>query len=775
MLNLSRIEAGGAGWDDAEPDASLLSRRAVLFTVGALYATQYIPLIFAITALPVVLRLEGQSATSIGIIQLVALPYIFKFLWSPLIDKYAPKRDHYKSWIRILSAVHVAALVLLSTLDPSGSIIPLMAILFLATLSVSTQDIAVDALTIRLLRKSDRALGASFQSAGSYIGAIVGAGLFLAAYDRLGWQAALLIQAAIFAIPIFALMLVREPSRPRTAAPVTMKNAFRFFKSHRMGRWIAILAVFRLPLVVLMLPMQIGLVDVGLTSEEIGVWMGLIAMSAATAVAIGSGPFMRRLPRLTALYFSAGVSVLATLSVLGLSLTSHESLRYGLVIAWAALALSDVVIFAGAMDKVRPEMPGFDFSIQLAFLGFAQALSEPLVGATIDAFGTAPVFVFACIVSLIPVAVLWLAVAPPYRARRGIDGDYVVSTGTMPTSNANEVLERASKDFADHGLTVRSVGRGHIRIQEMGCTLDMRADDRGLDMRVETPSDNLMTMVRDEVVEHISEVAPLDAKSLRWVGGIEAGTLPANFRVLHPVARREVFPGLIRVTLEGVNVDGLDAEGIHLKLMMPLTADRLPVWPIIGDTGGIVWPDGEDKLHARYVTIRAVRINARQIDVDIAHHEDGLISGWAARNGDTREVGVMGPGGDARLSLTDNIVLAADETGLPALARLVESVSGAATGHVVVAAPSLDVLRAYLPETTLKLHAIHPGRFAEEVAEQIASLATTSVTYGWFAGEFTSAQAVRDVFKKQLALSKGRQLSVAYWRRGEPGHSSQIE
>lgn len=248
--------------------------------------------------------------------------------------------------------------------------------------------------------------------------------------------------------------------------------------------------------------------------------------------------------------------------------------------------------------------------------------------------------------------------------------------------------------------------------------------------------------------------------------------MPSNFRVLRASRRQAVHPGLIRVTLEGVDVEALTKDGIHMRLMMPAQRGRKPVWPVINENGATVWPQGDDTLHTRYVTIRAIRPDAREVDVDIAHHAGGLISDWAALEGDDQEVGVMGPAGDPRLEHTENVVLAADVTGLPAIARLIESVQGQVSGHLFVAAPSQQALEDYLPRSSLKMTAIDPARFTDEVADHIRNCTTDPVSYGWFAGEFKGAQAVRRVFKDSFGLAKKTQLSVAYWKQDTPGHQS---
>ncbi|MEM9960865.1 MAG: MFS transporter [Pseudomonadota bacterium] len=749
-------------------------RWRILSVVSVLYAVQFIPFFFAVMALPIIMRQEGHSATTIGLVQLAGMPYIFKFFWAPLIDRYKVGRDRYKSWIVVLSAIHVAGIVVLAMCDPGGSLTPLFLALFVACLAVSTQDVAVDALAISLMRPSERTMGSTFQNAGAYAGAIVGGFGFLYLYDSIGWRLALLIQAALFALPLLALLLVKEPARLRGAPEVTFRNALRFFAQPKMGRWLAILGTMRLPLIMTMLPMRLMMVDQGMTTEEIAVWFGLFAMSAGGGATALFGPLLRHLPRVRAIYIVGFLNVPVLIAIAFIAAALPDAIRYAIILGWAAIAMTDIVMFRGAMDKVRPEIPGFDFSVQVAMYMVLAGFTDPIVGYVIDTQGYLPTLIAAVPLALIPLAILYLGFASPKQSDRGLDGERAISTGSMTVADPKGLLAFCDHEFTEHGITCTWPQPGLLRMEEMGCLVEMRTTDGAVDVLIDTPSENFLTFIREEIIEHIAEFDLPATQTMRWTGGIKVGELPSNFRILRAKARREVFPGIIRVTLEGVDVQAFMKDGVHIRLMMPEERGRNPIWPVIAENGATSWPEGADRLHARYVTIREIRIDAREIDVDVAHHESGLISNWAAADGDEQPVGVMGPFGDPYLEKTENVVLASDYTGLPALARLIESVDGRVTGTVIATAPSQAALDAYLPRSKMKVTAVPPEAFSESVADLVRGCTGTPVAYGWFAGEFSAAQAVRSVFKKDFGLGKKQQLSVAYWRKGVPGHSSRV-
>ena len=65
----------------------------------SLYLAQSIPMSFFSTVLPVIMRIEEYSLSSIGLIQLIKIPWIVKFLWGPIVDHNARDNMHYRKWI----------------------------------------------------------------------------------------------------------------------------------------------------------------------------------------------------------------------------------------------------------------------------------------------------------------------------------------------------------------------------------------------------------------------------------------------------------------------------------------------------------------------------------------------------------------------------------------------------------------------------------------------------------------------------------------------------
>lgn len=350
----------------------------------------------------------------------------------------------------------------------------------------------------------------------------------------------------------------------------------------------------------------------------------------------------------------------------------------------------------------------------------------------------------------------------------------VVAQTLLPAPDPAAVLSVFETHLKeDHEIDLSRRNDGTQFFEEADFRVEFCVRATGLFISVAAANDTVLLFFKEQIVHHVAHLDPKLAEDLRWEGELsKPGDLPANFAKLTVIRTSEIFPGMQRITLTYPGIAKAQSSGIHFRLMMPLEPGRAPVWPVMGANGSPVWPQGNDTLHARYVTIKEVRADVEEVDVDIVRHAGGLISEWAQHAQPGDQVGAMGPAGTTALPAVDTYFLAADGTGMPAIARLLPGLPKDATGHLVVAAPPETDLPGYFPATGLEVHQIAPEVFDAFVTEQAPKLATEQTGYALFLGEFAAAQTLRKHFKGTLGLDKDHQISVAYWRQGNPGFGS---
>jgi MFS family permease len=351
-----------------------VSRAARYRLLAALYGSQFIPLAFFLYGLTAVLRKRGVSLEQIALIQLLGLAWVAKFAWAPLVDRYGWRRlGHYRGWLLVLQTLLVVAVLALVPLDAVQDLPLVVALVGAIALLSATLDIAVDATAVVLLTPAERGVGNGIQKAGGYFGLLVGGGGVLVVYDRLGWAGALVVLAALTALPVPLLLRHRE----REAAPavarlvVSFQALGSFFRQPGAARWaFVVLPLYYLGIVTaypLVTPM---LVDAGWPLDRIGAVSllggGMVAMLAALA----SGVFLTALGRRRALVVFGVVQVaaLAALFPLARGAASSLSVLAAVGLLNVAYAAAGTAIYTINMDWSRARSAGTDYTVQDSFV-----------------------------------------------------------------------------------------------------------------------------------------------------------------------------------------------------------------------------------------------------------------------------------------------------------------------------------------------------------------------------------------------------------------------
>ncbi|HWA64026.1 MAG TPA: MFS transporter, partial [Caulobacteraceae bacterium] len=157
------------------------------------------------------LRAAGLSLAVISLFSLATLPYSFKFLWAPLVDRTAVPvltrwLGHRRSWMVVAQLGVTVCLALISTGDPATGLGRLAAFAALAGFCSATQDIVVDAWRIEAAEASRQgAMAAAYQWGYRIANIVAGAApLFLA--DRVGWHVSYAVMAAVMGLGLLAVL-----------------------------------------------------------------------------------------------------------------------------------------------------------------------------------------------------------------------------------------------------------------------------------------------------------------------------------------------------------------------------------------------------------------------------------------------------------------------------------------------------------------------------------------------------------------------------------------
>ena len=151
---------------------------------------------------------------------MLLIPWVFKFLWAPLVDRYSLSRrlGRRRSWILPALITNVGLIVAMSFLPPGEHLYLVFGVTLIIACGASTQDIATDGFAVEVLTPKQRGVGNAIQGGSIAAGVLIGSSFALIVYDRFGWQSMMLGIAAIAALSALPILLMREPARSGTAA-----------------------------------------------------------------------------------------------------------------------------------------------------------------------------------------------------------------------------------------------------------------------------------------------------------------------------------------------------------------------------------------------------------------------------------------------------------------------------------------------------------------------------------------------------------------------------
>ena len=187
------------------------------------------PLYLLISLVPAWLRTEGVGLKEIGFFALIGLPYTWKFMWAPLLDRYSLSLGTLKpglrrSWMLITQVLLLITIAALGYLDPLTQIWPIAWLCFGIALLSATQDIVLDAYRRQILPDQELGLGNSIHVNAYRIAGLVPGSLSLILADSLPWQTVFPITAAFMLAGILLTLSIAEPPRSHQQ-PTTLRAA----------------------------------------------------------------------------------------------------------------------------------------------------------------------------------------------------------------------------------------------------------------------------------------------------------------------------------------------------------------------------------------------------------------------------------------------------------------------------------------------------------------------------------------------------------------------
>lgn len=380
-----------------------------------------LPLYVLIQLLPAWLRRQGTSLEAIGLFSLTQLPYTWKFLWAPLLDRFAPPFwGRRRGWALVAQVGLFALLLAFGALDAASHTRTIAGVALLVAFFSATQDIVLDAYRRELLPDEELGLGnALFVNTYRAAGLVPG-GLALIVADRAPWLVVHAMVAASMGIGILATVLAPDLGA-RTVSPASLWDAvvgpFReFFTRRDIGSSLVVLLfLFAYKLgdnmaTALATPFYL---DLGFSMTTIGTVAKLVGFWSTVVGALVGGVVMTRIGINRALWIFGAAQLVSILGFAALAEIGPNVTALAVVVAFEFLGagLGTAAFVAFIARATHRSFTATQYALFSSFIALPRSLASASTGYLVGTLGY-PRFFLVCTGLAIPGMLLLFRVAP---------------------------------------------------------------------------------------------------------------------------------------------------------------------------------------------------------------------------------------------------------------------------------------------------------------------------------------------------------------------------
>ena len=383
--------------------------------------TSGMPLFVLFQLIPAWLRSNEVDLATIGLFALVSLPYTWKFVWSPLMDRYSPPfLGRRRGWALVTQVALLAVIGMLGHLDPAQSLQAIVVAVFFIALFSASQDIVIDAYRRELLADDELGAGTSLFINAYRLSSLVPGSLSLILSDLLPWVVVYWITAAFMLVGVVTTLVIREVSDD-TLAPASIREAvidpFReFFARDGITAGLAILAFMFLyklgdnMATALATPFYL---DMGFSRTQIGSIAKVAALWASIAGSIIGGAVMLKLSINKSLWIFGFVQMFTILGFAWLSVVGDNPAVLFVVVSgeYLGVGLGTVALTAYIARETSRAFTATQFALFTSLIAVPRTFANASTGFIIEAIGYTEFFLL-CTALAVPGMLMLFKAAP---------------------------------------------------------------------------------------------------------------------------------------------------------------------------------------------------------------------------------------------------------------------------------------------------------------------------------------------------------------------------
>jgi len=370
-------------------------------SVALLSFSSGLPLGLVWYAIPDWMRSIGVDIRIVGLFTLAQAPWAFKVVWSPLMDRYVPPFwGRRRGWMAVTQiGLAVVSLGFAGVGSHPDAIWIVGALAFAIALASASQDIAIDAYAVEVLRKDEQGAAVGARIALYRAALVVSGGGAITMASHLGWPTVNLILALLYLPMVLISWKAPEPEE-KTPAPTTLRDAvwqpfIGFLGRHRALEILAFVLLYKFSDQLTQALTRPFLIDMGYSADHRGIALATVGLFA-TIVGSVAGAWVTTMVGLGhALWVFGFLQVFSNLGYYFVSLPGHPVLP--LMYGATSFELFTSGLGTGAFSVLLLRMTQKRFSATQSALfsslfALPRLLAGPIAGVAVDAMGWSTFF-----------------------------------------------------------------------------------------------------------------------------------------------------------------------------------------------------------------------------------------------------------------------------------------------------------------------------------------------------------------------------------------------
>lgn len=288
-----------------------------------------LPLALVMGTLQAWFRDSGIDIKSISLLGAVGLPYTYKFLWAPVLDRFTlPFLSKRRGWILLSQIGLIITILAMSTGNPTVSPGVLATLAVILAILSATQDMAIDAYRAEILRPDERGLGAALATEGYRIAMLASGAMGLILADHIGYQKTYMIMSSMMLIGVITSFIAPSANsnpKPDKYFYNTIANAFTSFLTRKNAiLFLALIILYKLGDAFSHILSTPFLQDLEFSKTSIGVINKTVGLAASLIGVFFGGILMTRIGLFTSLLFFGVLQAVTNLTYMCLAIVGKN-------------------------------------------------------------------------------------------------------------------------------------------------------------------------------------------------------------------------------------------------------------------------------------------------------------------------------------------------------------------------------------------------------------------------------------------------------------------